>query len=309
MYTVVLSFNSAKLPVEEVGKSKDRINEFGLPKDRELVIDKNNPINISFKNISNVIHVLCGCRPAPTYRKSFLKRIPQIDDIAKTAMYKITNNISYTTKDGKVKYITEFTQGKKSPYNSHASNMFKTISKDGILVKGRLTWSGLYKRYGIYKKDVYDKFISIFENIYGKSIKEIQKEFTFIDFLIELRKDIYDKKELFSFLKDIKCTPIAKFVSGCNDENVVESLHNNKGKNLNALCINTAITKKIAINGEIVFSIDEKEDFSREVLKAIIDGTRHATFFDGGLVSVKEITSYDIDKDAYLVDGFLNVEQ
>ncbi len=306
MYTVVLSFESAKLPFR-AGTAKDKINEFGFTKNRENFISETKPINISFETISNVIHVLCGCRPAPTYRKSYLKRISQIDDIAKSAMYKISNNITCIDNNGNIVYIKEFTEGKNGAWNSQASNMMKTVSSNGIGVEGFFTWSGLYKRYGIYKKDVYDKIINIFEKIYGKSYEDIHKEYSLIDFLIELRKDNYDKTELISFLTDIKCTPIKDFVLG-KDKALTGSLHFNSSRNLNALCVNSSPVKKISFDGEIVFSIDEKNEFSKNLLKTIIEGTRHATLFDGGLVCVKEITSYDIDNEAYMADGFLNVE-
>lgn len=306
MKTIVISFDSAKLPIKLPNKDgKDKINEFGITKDRTNFIEKTSPIDISYKQISNVIHVLCGCRPAPTCRQSFLKRISGIDDIAKTAFYKIDNAVTSIKKDGSEEYIAEFTEGKKSPWNSHSKSV-STITSKNVVFKGRLTWSSLYKRYGIFKKDSYKKMLSIFERIYWDSIENVKNKYSLVDFLIELRKDNYDKSELISFLDEIKCTPIKEFIKG-NDKALLGSLHTNVGQNLNALCNNTAETFKICLNGKIVFFINEDDVFQENVLKLILEGTRHATFFDGGLISVESIFSDEMHDEDYVSDGYIKV--
>lgn len=308
MKTIILSFKSAKLPLKlKFKETTDKINEMGVIKDREISIDSESPIWISYENISNVIHVLCGCRPAPTYRYSVHKRISQIDDIAKTAYYCIDNNICYYTKNNEKRYIKEFTEGKKISYDSHASNMFRTVSSTGVTVKGFFAWSGLYKRYGIFKSEAYNELISCFEKLYGENIQNIKKKFTFIDFLMELRNDKYNKEELYPLLENIKCTPIKAFLEG-NDNSFTHSLHNNTGGNLNALCINTNPTHKVSLDGKIVFFIDENDDFQKKVLDSIMNGTRHSTFFDGGLVSVESVSPEEIDEVTLVSEGYAKVE-
>lgn len=314
MKTIILSFKSAKLPLKlKFKETTDKINEMGAIKDREISIDSESPIWISYENISNVIHVLCGCRPAPTYRYSVHKRISQIDDIAKTAYYCIDNNICYYTKNNEKKYIKEITEGKKIPYDSHASNMFKTISSTGVTVKGFFTWSGLYKRYGIFKSEAYNELIFCFEKLYGENIQNIKKKFTFIDFLMELRNDKYNKEELYSLLQDtnpgkIQCTPIKAFLEG-KDNSDTGGLHSNRGRgNLNALCINTNPTYKVSLDGKIVFFIDENNDFQKKVLDSIMNGTRHSTFFDGGLISVESVSPEEIDEVTLVSEGYAKVE-
>lgn len=308
MKTIILSFKSAKLPLKlKFKETTDRINEMGVIKDREISIDSESPIWISYENISNVIHVLCGCRPAPTYRYSVHKRISQIDNIAKTAYYCIDNNICYYTKNNEKRYIKEFTEGKKISYDSHASNMFRTVSSTGVTVKGFFAWSGLYKRYGIFKSEAYNELISCFEKLYGENIQNIKKKFTFIDFLMELRNDKYNKEELYPLLENIKCTPIKAFLEG-NDNSFTHSLHNNTGGNLNALCINTNPTHKVSLDGKIVFFIDENDDFQKKVLDSIMNGTRHSTFFDGGLVSVESVSPEEIDEVTLVSEGYAKVE-
>lgn len=302
MKTVVLNFKSAKLPIKA---KPEKINEFGFTKDREVYIERNNPICISYEQISNVIHVLCGCRPAPTYRKSCLNRINGVDNIAKTALYKIDNVITYTKKDGTAAYVTEFSEGKKSPWNSHASNAVHTVSSNNIVVNGFFTWSSLKKKY-IYKKDIYLKLISFFEKIYRDSFKNIKSKYTFIDFLVELRNERYKKNELLDFLTDIKCTPIKEFLVG-NDKASTGSLNNNTGGNLSALCLNTSVVPKISLNGKIAFFIDEEESFQENVLKELLEGTHFATFLDGGLVRVESVFSDDVDVEDYIADGYKKV--
>lgn len=312
MRKIVLEFNSAKIHVVGETKKKiiDKINEFGVQKDRVNVVRDNDPIHITYKQISNVLHVLCGYRPVPTYRKTLMKRVSVLDDIAKNSYICIDNSVKYSITNNEtgvttVKYYSEITQGKKSPYNSHVQT--KTFSSDFTnCTSGYLTWSYLYKRYGIYRKNEYNELINLFEKTYGDTFKNIKKKYRFYDFLLELRDDKYDKTELFDFLKKLPCVPLIDVLKG-KDGNT-SALNVNKGNNLAALCINTNPVYEVTIFGKIIVMIDDKYE---EVLDHIINGTGCATFLDDGVVMIKSIDYIeDSDFNEYdiLNDGFTKIE-
>lgn len=307
MITVTLDFNSVKLPVV-IKKTTDKINEFGKCADREKCINYLDPIHITHKQISNILHVLCGCRPSPSYRDCLHKRLDFIDDVAKTALVKIDNETTYMTKGGELRYCSEFTDGKKIPYDSHASNAYRTVNKNDESIVGVLTWNVLYKRYGITKKEKYNRIISAFETTYGKTIEEIKEEFTFFDFLTELRKEKYDKEELINVLTEERCTPIIDVIQNNGKKLTAGGLTSNGGQNLATLCINTNPLKKVTINGKLVFNIDETNETQKKVYDAILNGTKSATMFDGGLVTLKESSIDDFYEDDFVSDGYKKVE-
>lgn len=316
MKTITVTFESAKIPLELGKESTDVTNEFGYRKEGKrtnFASIKDNPIRITYKQISNVLHVLCGCRPVPSYRKSFLKSVPVIDEIAKTAYIKFANSTTYTTKDGETKYCIEFTEGKKLPWDSHAK--IKTYNKDKtICVNGYITWSLLYKRYGIYRKESYDELLRLFAKTYGDTIENIKKKYSLLDFLIELSKDIYDKAELVDYFNSFKCTAMVNILNSKGDEKVIRTsnfsvFNTNQADNLAALCINTNPTYKICLSGEVCLFIDDQDEKQRDVLYEMLNGTHYATFLDGGYVHNLRCDNYEISDYELLNDGFIKIEK
>lgn len=86
--------------------------------------------DIGFKNfkepltiyqISNIIHVLFGERPVPTFRDVFYKPIDYYYDKALNSYLKINNYQIYNDKKGKYEFVKEFIHTNKSVWNSFSN--------------------------------------------------------------------------------------------------------------------------------------------------------------------------------------------
>lgn len=246
---------------------------------------------ISFSQISNALHVLMGVRPAPINRETFHKRNDYIDDMAKNAWIKIDNKYSYINKDGKECYYYEFTQGKKSPWNSNSSNsLVSNEACDNLpIIGGFVTWSSFRKRYYYLNRKKYDDAITTFEKLSGMSFIEIKEKYTFYAFITHLLKNPNNLEELqklgeridFKNITNLDCA--SSFTNaGCKT-------------NLAILTINTNPTDKITLNGEVIYEINDED-----VINALYVGNKMATFLDGGMIEIIEISDYITFGDEYL---------
>jgi hypothetical protein len=241
-------------------------------------------VKISFEHISNVLHVLLGVRPAPSKRTSPHKRSEYIDNLANNAWLRINNKFSYISQSGNECYYQEFTQGKKMPWNSNASNMFVTNEWGDNLpkIQGRLTWNSLKKRYYYVMEEQYNDIISTFEKISNMNIKEIKQKYSLYQFLYEYSKNEDNAKELEELGKRIKFTNLINFKDSAYFVNA------GSPTNFAKLTINTNPTQKVTINGELIFNIKDKEII--DILK--YHSTQHAKFLDGGLLKIEEIEEW-----------------
>ena len=284
---IICKFTSSKVAFN----TKDYVAEYDTKtmkvesEKREQLADPSNLI--SFSQISNVLHVLMGVRPAPVNRKTFHKRSNFIDDLANNSWVKITNKYSYVNKDDKECYYYEFTQGKKSPWNSNVKGVTNCITDNTPITKGFLTWSSLKKKYYFLEREKYDDVIKTFEKITGSSYNELKKKYTLIELITDLASKPDTKKELDKLGERIK-------YSGLSNLKTYESF-NSAGSmsNLAILTINTSTTYKISLDGEIVFEINDDD-----VIDTLFSGNRMATFLDGGMVEIIDIT------DDFINDGY-----
>jgi hypothetical protein len=274
-----VSFNNTDY-VLEFDKKEKKVRH----KERTKFVDPSNLI--SFSQISNVLHVLMGARPAPINRETFHKRNAFIDNLAEKSWVRITNKYSYQNKDGKECYYKEFTQGKKTAWNSNSSSSYFTNETGDNLpiLKGFVTWSTFKKKFYFSKKENYIDAIETFERLSGMSFNEIKTKYTLYEFLVYLLSDPKNEVELNKLGERIDYKNITK----------LETISNSGNKNnLAILTINTNPTEKITLNGEIIYEI-----YDEDVINTLRYGNKLATFLDGGMLEIVEIDEYiNIDDD------------
>lgn len=305
MYYLKAKFYSAKIPLKFKGGKTDMVFDLNMylsargsdisHRKRTNFADINNIIQ--FSQVSNVLHVLLGVRPAPSYRESFHHRYDYIDNIAKKTLIKIESPTTYLDKNGNIVPITEFSQGKKNAYDSHAAKMYHSYGKNKTY-NGFLTWSSLKKRYYYYFPEVYNKIINTFEKVSGET--DLSSKYTLIEFLEEMSEDSNKWSKIKDLVHEIEKI---KGIRGCSQLllNNIQSFNSVSKTNLSALTVNTNPICKICLNGEMIFCIENEVD-----LKNILNGNKMAKFLDNGFLEIVDLF-YEIDEDFELQNGFKRI--
>lgn len=264
---------------------------------------------IGFEQVSNMLHVLCGCRPVPTYKETWKqrKRLSIIDDITKNVWCKINNVLFYETIDNKTKEVIkkpiyDFIQGKKFVPNANRADM-STVSSSGKVYNGVMfTWDKL-KKYMYYEaNEKYNLLLDQFAKWYGKN--SFKEDYSLVDLLLHLSEDKTLKEEMIDFFNKNNFIKIFNQIINDSYEKSGFNAVNENGSNnyiLNKLIINVAPIYKLYINGEFIVPIENETVFN-----AIINGVRTCTFLEGGYVTIENVTDY-IDKDRIEYDGFKEI--
>lgn len=191
MYYLRLKFKDAGLIIPNKGMPyKHQKNELSLytPNDDPREIDYDMPIGIS--QVSNMLHVMLGFPPKPTYRKSLIERNEEIYEIAKKARIKY-----YDECDKNIYEKSEVLQGAKAPYNSERK--IKTRIGDK-LERGFFSWSYFLKRFQRFDKKHLDNILAFFNKM--MNCDNVTKNYTFEEFVLGFEK--YTKsKEVEDFIK------------------------------------------------------------------------------------------------------------
>jgi hypothetical protein len=169
---------------------KHQKNELGLytPNDNPREIDYDMPIGIS--QVSNMLHVMFGFVPKPTYRKSIIERNEKIYEIAKKARIKY-----YDECDKDIYEKSEVLQGAKAPYNSERKIKTKIGDK---LERGFFSWSYFLKRFQRFDKKYLDNILAFFNKM--MNCDDVTKNYTFEEFVLGFEK--YTKSdEVKNFIK------------------------------------------------------------------------------------------------------------
>lgn len=253
--------------------------------------------------ISNMLHVLCGERPVPTFKNTLRKRHNILDEIAKNCFCKI-DNLYYTLDKNNVKKpITEFTQGKKWVGNANVQNGLKTIASNGLVYQGEITWATLKQRYFYCDNEKYINIINKLHEWLGNNNINIFEQFSLVDLLLYLADKKNKKDEMTLFFQEQKITNfihlINKNLSATNSFNSASE----KMKNLNLArrVVNTAPAYKLYLSGSFIFPIDDDN-----IIKAITNGNRHATFLENGFAKIISIND-SIDEDFLEMDGYKKI--
>lgn len=158
-------------------------NEVGVysPSDATREVDYETPIGTS--QISNMLHVMFGYAPKPSYRGSLIKRVEEIYEMAKTA------RIFYYDGCNKDMYEkSELFQGAKAPFNSHATRTTKIGDK---LYDGVYNWQFFLRRFKGYDKKYLTDILSLFNDVLG--CEDVTREYTFKDFVLSFEPHTKDE--------------------------------------------------------------------------------------------------------------------
>ena len=257
-------------------------NEFGVYETiKARGIDCETPIGVS--QISNMLHVMLGLAPKPTYRRSFIKRNEEIYEIAKTARI-----LYYNDCDKDIYEKSEVIQGTKASWNSHASP--KTKIGD-TLYSGFYKWSYFLKRFEQFDKIYLEKILSLFNSVL--ECKDVTKEYMFNEFIIEFNKHCNDKKVL-DFLEEntIYLADRGGILKSPMGHLIFRHLpspptgNNTTINDATPLLESKEVSKrKVKLSGEIIVEFDD--DIIVDILNecGILP-----TLLDGGIVTVMSLT-------------------
>lgn len=318
MQYIKISFNNAGLYVYASKKGlsrkniKDYVNDsFSISRwvnrfDHEKA--KNTLINICDEDIhsklfilepiSNMLHVLCDERPVPTFKDTLRHRNPIIDSIVKNGFIKIDNVYSLTDESKQI--ITEMSKSKKWIPNANINEGLSTVTSNGIVYKGDISWTTLRQRYYYFDNNKYNRIIDKFIEWGRMEYSDICAKYTLVDYLLYLYNELGLKTEMVEFFKMEQMMPFIHIlnqnVKGTNAFN--NASDDNKNFNLARRVVNSSPSRKICLNGSFIFPIEDSN-----IADAIINGGRYATYLDGGLAKVESISD-DMDIAFLELEGY-----
>lgn len=296
---IIVSFEDAGIWITTAKKSKDYVHdsftvgnwvnreEHEKAKETILRFDDKDVCDklLRFEPISNMLHVLCGCRPVPTFKNTLRHRIKALDEIAKNCYYKIDNTYYTVDRENNKRLILDAVQGKKWVSNANIQKGLVTSSSYGITFSGHITWSTLYQRYYFDNNEKYKRIIDKFcEWVEISSYEIIKKKFTLIDFILYLSEEkgikdemiqFFKKEQMMTFIhiinKDTKNTnPFNYSTPSCNNYNFARRI------------VNTDLRSKVILSGSFIFQIDDDK-----IYESLINGGRFATYLEGGLAKIE----------------------
>lgn len=261
---LILSFQNAGLVVNHKD-SKDKIYDVRGKRDRKNEADFVEPITVY--QISNMLHVLLGERPSPSYRHTYYSSCNSIYNMANDSYIRID---SITNTKGE--YITETFKSQKAQNNS-----WNPVSY--------VNWERIRK---LLEDDIYNEFILALNDIF--KINVLDKKF------MDIRERIRNTKDsridsLFKYYKEngknVMCD-----IMYCNVyESRYASINMNKRTPLTVL---SGVEKKAKLSGKIIVPISD------EFIEKLKSNKGCATILDDGIVIIEGLkTSNQIN-----INGF-----
>jgi hypothetical protein len=236
-------------------------------------LEKNFKEYITVYQISNLIHILFGQRPVPSFRKVYGYGI--VDRLFEKA------KMSYL----KLEYA-KLTNKKGEEYPYQECTTLNKASSNANLTMGVASWEHVYRRIHRNKAD-FQKIKDTFGTVLNMKVTEDKPYMYYVNLLRKV-SDVKDK------LADIKLTAIKNHI--ISDANIWQILSvGSKGG------IPTLITKGIGscvnINGEVLIPITD-EDYAE--IRSSYKGS--CTILDGGVVFLEGIEYSDDFNEDYLND-------
>lgn len=264
-YFLVIKFKNAKHFPDK--KTKDfcinvKNNNTGILPQSKRIEQESFIEPITVYQISNMIHVLLGERPVPTYRPVFYDKVDKYFKKAQNSYLKIDNYMAHNEKTNSDYYVPEIMQTKKSVWNSWQKFTY-------------VNWKKIEKLLG----EDFKKFLDILENDFNI----INPTFYPCDKIKELVMDKSNEsniKNLFNFFSSIKKSAMISYFKGKYPEDYC-SINMNPNTTLTVL---NGIERFISLNGTILIPVD-KNDIER--LKKCFVSPK---LLDGGFVYIESIT-------------------
>ena len=293
-YYLLLEFKDAGLTLNNKksrpnGGWKHALNEFGVNRNIPTrSIDYDTPIGVS--QVSNMLHVMFGLAPKPTYRRSAITRNEQIYEIAKKARiryYDACNEYMYEK--------AEVISNAKYQVDSHSKPKTKIGDK---IYPGVYTWSYLHKWLNKRAdKEFASELFSVLSDVLG--CEDITRKYMFSDAVLALREH-YDDERLINFFDKYGENTIKKFIGShfsymlfgkptVNGD--ITTGNNTTYKTPTPLLETKSINQKMArLSGEILVEIDDES-----LIERLHTVGKLPTLLDGGIVSVVSLEKWKPD--------------
>lgn len=248
-------------------KTKDFVRtETGYAK-RSTVENGNFKEDITVFHISNMLHVMMGQRPVPSFRKVFYDKVDDIFDMANKSFIKINSPKQTFKRKGEEisEYLTETFTTSKPYWNSYQK-------------PNSVQWFKVKK----YLDEDYDLFVEKMNTSLGYDVTKKP----FMD-LQRLGMDNNKLKEVLGWLTQKRKTPLFNFLT----KEEFDFSEITKNKNVNDLVI-SGVDKVSVLDGDILVPFND-EDLDRFVLST-------ATILDGGFAFIKRIVDENEIEDSEL---------
>jgi len=258
-----IRFSNAKLFVKDP-RTKDFVATIGGYKKRVDRVNGNFIEPITTHQISNMLHVLMGERPVPSFRKVLYPRVENIFNIASNGYLKIdTPTEIVKRKDNEVtQFLKEVTILNKSAWNSWAK-------------PNTIQWFKIEKYFG---KELFDIFVFKMSRAIGYKVNS--KSFmNLLNIVNRFENGLFDDE--LKFLGENKKTPIINFLT----KNIADISEITKNYKTLGETIVKGIDNVNFLSGDIYLPIKNED-----ILKL---KTNSATILDGGLASIVEIIDID----------------
>jgi hypothetical protein len=268
MQCIIIKFKGAGL-FDRWKYSKDKVCDISGMHDRRDFRRINVPVgNLSVRHIANLLHVLCGERPSPSVRRSMIKPIQAITNLARKARVKITSVLNND------KYIPETKTIRKA-----IDNAWQTATHDVFLngkrqpLKGLLYWERLKVYLGVV---LYGKFRELVGQLLGRNATSSRLE----DVVEKLNAN--HSGSIKAFVSEcIAChrTAFAQLLLGDTSTAAFNQVTNY----ICRITVPKGIESICRIDGEIFLPVTSSE------IDLLRNGTGIATFLEGGYAYIASI--------------------
>jgi hypothetical protein len=299
-YYLLLEFKDAGLILDNKSQRpkegwKHALNEFGVNSNVPTRnIDYDTPIGVS--QVSNMLHVMFGLAPKPTYRRSAIERCEQIYEIAKKARIRY-----YDACDENIYEKSEVLSTAKYQVDSHRTPKARIGDK---IYLGVYSWSYLSK-WLTSRAD--EEFSSELFSVLSEVLEcdDVRKTYMFEDAVLGLRKfyddeiGYYNDERLIDFFDKHGEKKIVNFIGshyacllfGRPHNSSMEKSSNTPYKYPTPLLIDRGVSQRVAkLSGEILVEIDDETLVERLHQVGILP-----TLLDGGIVTVMSLEKWKPD--------------
>lgn len=267
------------------------LNEFGINSNvptRE--IDYNTPIGVS--QISNMLHVLFGLAPKPTYRQSMIPRNNQIYELAKKAKiwYEDACNEKMYEKSEVISCAKYAIDSHKTPHTKIGDEVFP----------GVYTWAYLFKWIDVRGTESFaNDLLSLLNSVL--SCDNVVKAYDFEHLVLALREHHNDER-MIKFYEDYNVNKIigshfSYMLFGKPLSNgKIMSGNNTHYRHPTPLLESRGISqRKTKLSGEILVEFDDEK-----LVKVLHENGILPTLLDGGIVTIVSLKNYPPDPLDYM---------
>ena len=247
------------------------------------------PGTLHVNHVSNLLHVLMGERPVPSFRSTASQKIiPEIFEAAKNSYVKVETPIVKSDK-GEY-YLTELVSMRKSVNNAWDTNISTTYHLNGedVQVKTKyLTWEVLRVYAG---QNLYDLIISTFKAIKDDISEhdDVSGSFT-VKWVIEYlnkHNGLSKVKDLYVALRKGKKSDLYHLIAPKPLGKPTNCAHIFDKGDINTLTVNSSPQEINRISGEIYVPLND------DLLKRLRCGIGAASLLEGGLAYIAGIESW-----------------